>query len=948
MKYTRKYISILLIAAILIVLPISSTSAESNIIYETTSKQTVTSGVTFENTVRFTDDGWLNINVLRVDLSNQYIEVDTISNTDSINKLTSTVNLAKSRGAVAAINASFFNPTGNGNGYPSGPIVESGRIISASSEHNRYGDVMASFSVDKVNQILYNYWKTDITLIAPNGKTISVYQYNKPVRANYNDIIILDRKWGKNSVGAAEAQPDIVEMVVDGGKVVEIRKAQPTVQIPENGYVVVTRQANAGLIEENFKAGDRVDMSITTTPDWSSLKMSVTGASILVKDGRIPEKFSFDTPHISKKQPRTVIGSSKDGKELILATVDGRQDSSIGMTQTETAQLMLQLGAHNALNLDGGGSTTMVARPLGTGDLKIVNSPSEGIPRSVSTAIGIFSVAPPAPLAGLIIDTEDTNIFVNTSRAFTVRGYDRYFNPVQIKPEDVKWSVSGLKGTFKKNVFYPQTVGDGTVTASVGSISASLDISSLSSPVQLKLSDKLIKLPLNGTKTFAVTGINRNGYSAIINPEDVKWAVKGNIGGFSNGMFKAAAKGTGYIDASVGSTHAYCAVSVAADSSTIKDAFESISGSFLSYPEGVKGGYKLSDSQKKSGKYSGELSYSFTGTEETQAAYLVFSNNGIPLDPSTTKIGVWVFNGHVNSNWLRAEVHDSSGKKHLVSLAKNMDWTGWKYVEASLEGIGSPVMLTRLYLAKVHPVADSGSIYFDDLTLTSSGFSSVDLGKIPQDTVPVDKTNKSVQYQPAQNSFRFAVFGQSREPKNPLEKLLLLRLAEKTDKYLEAAALIGGSTRDTAGMIKKPVVSTGTGYKSFDLKTSRFIQLDMSKQSLRLSDRSQWHWFLQQLDSFKGDNLFVFLSGSPDAFSDKFEADLFKETLTRYRQKTHKNVWVFYNGSKNVSYMERGVKYVTSAGLDVEGLTPDNTDAAKYILVTIKGNVVTFEFKPIL
>jgi len=64
----------------------------------------------------------------------------------------------------------------------------------------------------------------------------------------------------------------------------------------------------------------------------STLKMAVTGSAILVKDGQIPEKFSYE---ISGVHPRTAAGTSKSGKELILVTVDGRQAASKGMTQRE-------------------------------------------------------------------------------------------------------------------------------------------------------------------------------------------------------------------------------------------------------------------------------------------------------------------------------------------------------------------------------------------------------------------------------------------------------------------------------------------------------------------------------------------------------------------------------------------------------------------------------------
>jgi exopolysaccharide biosynthesis protein len=948
MIYKGKRIMILVLIAVMLFYPINVVNADSSVIYETSNKQAITSGAILENIIRFTNDGWLNINVLKVDLANEYIKLDTITDSSSIKKLVSTPNLAKSRGAVAAVNASFFNPTGNGTGYPDGPIVESGKIISASSDYNLYGDTMASFSVDRLNKVIYNYWKTSIELITPDGESIPVAQYNKPSKVGYSDITVLDKKWGEYSVGASSAYPDIVEIVVNDGKVVEILKAQPSVAIPTNGFIIVSRNSSAALLEENFKVGDEIEMNITTTPDWSDMNMSVTGASILVKDGKIPAKFSFDIPSISKRNPRTMVGSSKNGKELIIATVDGRQNSSIGMTQAEAAQFMIEIGAYNALNLDGGGSTTMVSRPLGSTELKIANSPSDGIARSVSTAIGVFSVAPPSSLQGLSIQTEDTNVFVNTSRSFTVRGYDKYLNPVDVDPDSVKWSVKGVEGTFKGNVFHPESYGEGVITAKVGDVSESIAISVLSSPVQLQLSDKLVKLSLNQSKAFTVSGVNKNGYSAKINAEDVSWSAEGGIGRFDKNIFKATAKGTGYISASIGDTYAYCAVSVASDSSVVKDDFESINGTFLSYPAEVTGEYSLSSVQAKSGKYSGELKYSFSNTEETQAAYLVFSGNGIPLDSSASKIGVWVYNTHVNSNWLRAQIRDANGTTHMVTLSKTLNWTGWKYLEVPINDIKDPEGIARLYIAKVHPVADSGSIYFDDLTVSSNGYQAIDSSKIPQDTMPTDDANKSVQYKPSDDSFRFAVFGQSHESKNPFEKILNLKLAEKTDKYIDAAALVGTGADELSALINKPVLSTGSGYKSMDMNTSRFIQLDMSKQGLRQTDKSQWNWFLKQLDSFKGENVFILLSCSPDNFSDSLEAELFKNILTDYKKVTNRNIWVFYKGDENASFMYRGVKYISSAGLDAEGISPDNIDAAKYILVTVRNGVITYEIKPII
>ncbi|MDF2523218.1 MAG: hypothetical protein K0R31_859, partial [Clostridiales bacterium] len=559
MKILRKYISVLIILSIVLALPYNTIRAEANTIYQSSTKETVTSGATLEKTTRFTTEGWLNINVLRVDLSNPNIKVDTLTDNNSIKNLATTKALAQSNGALAAINSSFFNwIKGTNSAYPDGPLVESGEIISADNEYNRYNDSMGTFSINQLNQVLYDYWKTDISLASPNGTTAVVMQYNKASKQDYKDLSVYDSRWSANTIGPVF--PDIIEMVVQNGKVLEIREAQPSVKLPENSYIVVTRKSASTFITDNFKTGDQVNLNISTTPDWKSMKMSVTGSAMLLKNGIIPATFSYN---ITGRHPRTAIGSSKDGKQLILATVDGRQNSSIGMTQTEMAQLMLELGAYNALNLDGGGSTTLVSRTPGTNNLEVINKPSDGIQRSISNAVGIFSIAPPSSLDGMIIDTPDRNIFVNTSREFNVRGYDKYFNPFTVNNSKVQWSVSGVQGYFIGNIFYPQSVGEGKIIATVDNITSELPISVLSSPVKLELSDKSIKISTNETKTFGVSGINTNGYYAIISPADIQWKSSGSFGSFDNGIFKALAQGAGYIEASIGNTFAYCAVSVA-------------------------------------------------------------------------------------------------------------------------------------------------------------------------------------------------------------------------------------------------------------------------------------------------------------------------------------------------------------------------------------------------
>jgi exopolysaccharide biosynthesis protein len=139
------------------------------------------------------------------------------------------------------------------------------------------------------------------------------------------------------------------------------------------------------VVAQRAGAGGTYTPSLgSSASDWQRARDAVGGAGLLMMNGRTLDDWSeeriaegFDTT----RHPRTMIG--EDGTSIWLITVDGRQPwLSLGMTFTELQGLARRLGLRSALNLDGGGSTTMVVRGV------IVNSPSDAAgPRPVSDAI---------------------------------------------------------------------------------------------------------------------------------------------------------------------------------------------------------------------------------------------------------------------------------------------------------------------------------------------------------------------------------------------------------------------------------------------------------------------------------------------------------------------------------------------------------------------------------
>lgn len=154
----------------------------------------------------------------------------------------------------------------------------------------------------------------------------------------------------------------------------------------------------------DLQPGQRISLSWSV--GWRDVLDTLGGNPTLLEDGAVVDGNVDGTDPFSARNPRTAVGYKADGTVLIV-TVDGRgADGSVGMTLRELARLFVELGATDALNLDGGGSTTMV---IGG---EVQNRPSDGPERAVSTALvlvpgsgpGSFSTqsrtsTPPVPLS---------------------------------------------------------------------------------------------------------------------------------------------------------------------------------------------------------------------------------------------------------------------------------------------------------------------------------------------------------------------------------------------------------------------------------------------------------------------------------------------------------------------------------------------------------------------
>ena len=169
----------------------------------------------------------------------------------------------------------------------------------------------------------------------------------------------------------------------------------------------------------------------------SRMKEAVGGfGAVLIKDGEIV------TTNNSGRASRTAIGIKADGS-VVMMVLDGRQEPfSAGGSMREIAQIMYEAGCVEAINLDGGGSTTYLSKPEGSDSLKLINKPSDGYARSVATSLVAISTAKSSnEFDRATISSDYDYLTIGTKLQMSAIGISNTGNAAAL-PADATWTVS--------------------------------------------------------------------------------------------------------------------------------------------------------------------------------------------------------------------------------------------------------------------------------------------------------------------------------------------------------------------------------------------------------------------------------------------------------------------------------------------------------------------------
>lgn len=327
-------------------------------------------GVAHIKMTRYINSKPIKINIVEIDRSaNHLLSIKPQTAGVKLNSRAQIRTIAQKNNSIAAINAGYFKPQ---TGVPLGALVINGEVLTGPI-YNRVGigiieeKEQTRFVMDKVVM--------DIT-IKSNKSVIKADNINQP-RMLSTYTIIYTPHWGKMS-----------PMAPKYGKVAAVKDGRITamsanqIAIPEDGYVISApaRILDKLALEKNIK------YDIKLPESFEGADHIIGAGPYLVKNGEVyvdvsAQKFGS----ITGRNPRSAIGYNENN-ELIIITIDGREESSVGVTLTELAYIMKGLGCTYAMNFDGGGSSVIYVNG------KVTNSPAQRDGISISNALTISEV----------------------------------------------------------------------------------------------------------------------------------------------------------------------------------------------------------------------------------------------------------------------------------------------------------------------------------------------------------------------------------------------------------------------------------------------------------------------------------------------------------------------------------------------------------------------------
>jgi hypothetical protein len=666
--------------------------------------------------------------------------------------------------AVAAVNGDYFvMEAGPTQGDPLGVAVLEGEVVSTPFPRS-------ALVIDREGRASVRLLRLEAWVARADGSRHPLHAVNEARGADR--MVLYTSRHGAstrtNGSGTEVTLGDValpVRAGVSTSAVVRaVRRRGGDTPVPSDGLVLSGHGTGATFLE-GLVPGDTLTFRLDFQPPLPEGAHVLGGGPRLLVEGKeiwqsAAREERFGENLITRRHPRTAAGIN--GSRLLLVTVDGRQpEVSAGMDLTELTALMRELGCSEAINLDGGGSTTLWVRGA------VENRPSDGRERRVANALVVFSTAPKGPPARLRVIPQEAALLAGASLPLLLSAEDEFYNPVALPPGETVWEIDPALGTvdaegrltaggphppapspkngrggvrfqvgglpspilgrgaggegpsLHRSDTTDLAVQTGLLSVRRGGLRAAIPTRVYSQPPRLAIGPEGMGgsgwLPSGAAQRFTARAFDEAGRPLAIPPGAVAWECDPLLGAIDAEGRLAASAGPARGTVSAILLGVRTSVDVAVGSvERLIDDFEMPGGwRATTFPVEVVGSLAPTEERPHGGARALGLAYDFSRGAGNRAVYATLQRDlGAPL-----ALRLWA-RGDGGGAWLRARLRDAKGISHTLEFTRALGLLpDWQEFRAPIPPAAvAPITLESLYLVETRATARGrGQVVLDDL-----------------------------------------------------------------------------------------------------------------------------------------------------------------------------------------------------------------------------------------
>ncbi|MBA2175543.1 phosphodiester glycosidase family protein [Halobacillus locisalis] len=676
-------------------------------------------------------------NVMEIDVSDQYTTVQLGLPTPypSLDTLTNQTQAVSGEGnrVVGGINGSFFHFLTKNPAYF---VSKDQRIINMGAISQKSNDFMytpAAFGMNENGDAMTGTYELEMEF--EHDRETTVVDSMNTSRGS-DEVIVYTSSYGqeftKTNPYGYEVVVTGVDQPLDGGEVEFGDTIEGTVsavrsygnrdwaEIPDDGFVLSFGREIASDYTD-LRPGDNIEFSIDINDPWDDSEFMLASGPLLVQNGQVDLSIDLTSPKVTLPQPHTAVGTNADGSKVYFVTVDGRSGIADGMRLDDFARYLQSLGVYNAINLDGGGSTEMVARKKAYIYPSIMNNPSDGVERSISTSLMAVIENPDERAADISFYKDQQGLLLEGASINVGVSYvlDEYFTYLEdVDASDIDWSVEGNVGRMDGTTFVAEQAGTGHIVATYEDAVEKKEVTVVDEIDNFSVSPNNLQIGTSTQQTFNFEAKDAQG-NAIILPENaVEWSTDVGAIDADGTLTSSSQASTGSVTATINGQSVSADVQVGGETVVLSD-FDN--ADLWSVQEARAWGQVRAAQGFEpiaEGSSSLRFDYNFRVGESGTAATYAVPRGGIDIPGKPNHLGLWVY-GDDADHWLRARIVDGAGQKYAINFTEEdqLNWKGWKYVEADLPSSTTlPLELDQIYLAETtESEKDKNVLFFDQL-----------------------------------------------------------------------------------------------------------------------------------------------------------------------------------------------------------------------------------------